>query len=62
MHSPSPQFLIQRNGLPPPFNLAKKRIHMESHLKEELTDLFRKLLGIPNAHRYSFNGCITTLS
>ena len=61
MHPPSLQFLIQKNGLPLPFNLAKKRRRMDSHLKEELTDLFRKLLGIPNPHRHSVNGCITTL-
>ena len=28
------------------FNLANKIIHMDSRLKEEFTDLFRKLLGI----------------
>ena len=26
--------------LPFPFSLAKKRIYLETHLKEELTDLF----------------------
>ena len=34
---------------------------MDSNLKEELTDLFRKLLGIPYSHRQSANGNITTL-
>ena len=46
---------------PSPFSLTKKRIHMDSHLKEELTVLFWKLLGIPYPHRQSANHYITTL-
>ena len=32
-----------RKGLLFPFSLARKRIYLGTHLKEELTDLFRKL-------------------
>ena len=46
---------------PSPFSLTKKGIHMDNHLKEELTVLFWKLLGIPYPHRQSANDYITTL-
>ena len=34
---------------------------MDSNLKEELTDLFQKSLGITYSHRQSANGNITSL-
>ena len=40
MHPPPPPILLQKNELLSLFSLAKKRIHMDSHLKEEHTDLF----------------------
>ena len=36
---------LSKNPLPFPFSLAKKRIYLDTHLKEELTDLFWKLPG-----------------
>ena len=50
MHLPPPP-IPPENNLSPLFILAKKRIHMDSHSKVELTDLFWKLLGIPYPHR-----------
>ena len=60
MHPPFPPILFQKNDDPSPFPLAKERIHMDSNLKEELTDLSQKLLCIPSS-RKSANGNITTL-
>ena len=60
MHSPLPPILLQKSDHPLPFSLVKWRIHMDSNLKEELTDLFWKLLGIPYSQRQSANGYITT--
>ena len=40
MPPPSPPILPQKNGLPPPFSMAKKRMQMDTRLKEELTNLF----------------------
>ena len=34
-----------KKSLPLPFSLAKKRMYLDPHLKEELTDLFQKLSG-----------------
>ena len=59
MHPPFTPISIQKNDHPPPFRLAKKRIHKDSNLKEELTNLFWRLLGIPYSHRQSANGNIT---
>ena len=53
--------LFRKNNHPPPFSLAKYKIHMDSHFKEAVTDLFWKLLGIPHPHRQSANGYIATL-
>ena len=61
MQSPSLPILLQKNDLPPPFDLAKKRIQMDAHLKEKLTNLFWNLSGIPYSLRQSANGYIATL-
>ena len=61
MHPPPPPILLQKNDLLSLFSLTKKRIHMDSHLKEEHTDLFWKFLGILYPHRQSVNGYITIL-
>ena len=59
MHLHSPFSL--ENNFSRPFGFAKKRIHTDCHLKEELTDLFGKLLGIAYHHRQGANGYIITL-
>ena len=53
-----PPILLQKATILPPS--VWTRIHMDSNLKEELTDLLWKLLGIPYSHRQSANGNITT--
>ena len=35
-----PLLALSKQGLPLPFSLAKKKIYLDSHFKEELTDLF----------------------
>ena len=40
MHPPFPPILLQKNDHPPPFSLAKYRIHLDSNLKQEHIDLF----------------------
>ena len=41
--TPLPSLLPSEKDYPPPIGLAKKRIYMESHLKEEFIDLIWKL-------------------
>ena len=36
----SPLLAPSKKGLPLPLSLAKKKIYLDSHFKEELTDLF----------------------
>ena len=45
----------------PPFSLAQRRIYVDTHLKEEPTERFRKLLGIPYPHRQSRETVVNTL-
>ena len=33
-----------------PFNLARNKAYLDTHLKEELTDFFRSYQGIPHSH------------
>ena len=43
------------------FGLVKRRTYMDTHLKEELTDLFWKLLGISYPHRESRKRLVNTV-
>ena len=44
MHPPFPTILFQKSDHTHSFSLAKYRIHVDGNLKEQLTDLFWKLL------------------
>ena len=56
-----PQYSFGKMTFLLPSVWTKGRTHMDSHLKEELTDLFWKLLGIQYPHRQSANDYITAL-
>ena len=45
----------------PPFSLVQRSIYVDTHLKEEPTERFWKLLGIPNSHRQSRETMVNTL-
>ena len=55
-------FVHSKKSLPSPFSLARCRIYLGTHLREELTDLFLKLPGhslFP--HRRSRQRMVNTL-
>ena len=45
----------------PPFSLVQRRIYVDTHLKEEPTERFWKMLGIPYPHRQSRETVVNTL-
>ena len=56
MYPPFLPTLLQKNDHLPPFSLAKYRIHMENHLKEELTESLMELNSLIVTLRRFANG------
>ena len=50
-----------KKGLPRLFSLAKKKIYLGAHLKEELTDLFWTAPGYSYSHRQRRKTMVNTL-
>ena len=50
-----------KKGLPPTYSLSNEKIYMDTHLKEELTDFFLKLSGIPYSYRQSRESKLNTV-
>ena len=50
-----------RKDLPYNFGLVKKRIYLNTHLKEKLTDFFLNYQGIPYSHRQNRKRMVNTL-
>ena len=56
MYAPFLPILLQKNDHLPPFSLAKYRIHMEYHLKEELTQNLMELNSLIVTLQHFANG------